>query len=263
MVVCLGKIMQSEMEDRATNIDHEQTRRKESVMKKFVKVIMIIVAVLLIIFLLGRFGWKIGGFKACQDAGIDSVEVSERAVRMTGFYPGSFPEGFCGYYAKEQDGKLYVGFRFSAVFGIFESGDFDITIPVKGEIDEVIVKTSMVERSVWNAYVGFIAQSEPYGVFVTLEPSDAWSVSMRYEDLNNKMINTYYTACESGEHLFMNNDIIYVAKETEAPVPFTLTVYAEDDTVVVSEEFDFDAGTEKMYLTVTEDGRIVEESADV
>ncbi|MGN0336519.1 MAG: hypothetical protein ACI4EE_03375 [Lachnospiraceae bacterium] len=232
-------------------------------MKKFVKVIMIIVAVLLIIFLLGRFGWKIGGFKACQDAGIDSVEVSERAVRMTGFYPGSFPEGFCGYYAKEQDGKLYVGFRFSAVFGIFESGDFDITIPVKGEIDEVIVKTSMVERSVWNAYVGFIAQSEPYGVFVKLEPSDAWSVSMRYEDLNNKMINTYYTACESGEHLFMNNDIIYVAKETEAPVPFTLTVYAEDDTVIASEEFDFVAEKEKMYLTVTEDGRIVEESADV
>ena len=224
---------------------------------------MIIVATLLIIFLLGRFGWKIGGFKACQNAGIDSVEVSERAVRMTGFYPGSFPEGFCGYYAKEQDGKLYVGFRFSAVFGIFESGDFDITIPVKEEIEEVIVKTSMGERSVWNAYVGFIAQSEPYGVFVKLEPSDAWSVSMRYEGLDNKMINTYYTSCESGDYLFMNNDIIYVAKETEASVPFTLTVYAEDDTVVASEEFNFDAGTEKMYLTVTQDGRIVEKSADV
>lgn len=256
-------MMKSEMKERAKNIVHEQTGRKKSVMKKFVKVIMIIVATLLIIFLLGRFGWKIGGFKVCQDAGIDSVEVSERAVRMTGFYPGSFPEGFCGYYAKEQDGKLYVGFRFSAVFGIFESGDFDITIPVKEEIEEVIVKTSMGERSVWNAYVGFIAQSEPYGVFVKLEPSDAWSVSMRYEGLDNKMINTYYTSCESGDYLFMNNDIIYVAKETEASVPFTLTVYAEDDTVVASEEFHFDAGTEKMYLTVTQDGRIVEKSADV
>lgn len=232
-------------------------------MKKIGKIIMIIVVALLIIFLLGRFGWKIGGFQACQDAGIGSVEVSERAVRMTGFYPGSFPEGFCGYYEKEQDGKLYVGFRFSAVFGIFESGDFNITISVKEEIDEVIVKTRMGERSVWNTYNGFISQSEPYGVFVKLEPGNAWSVSMRYGDLNNKMINTYYTACESGEYLFMNNDIIYVAKETEAPVPFTLTVYAEDDTVLASEEFDFDVGTEKMYLTVTEDGRIVEESAGV
>ena len=205
MVVCLGKNIQSEMEACVTNIDHEQTRRKESAMKKFIKVIMIIVAVLFIIFLLGRFGWKIGGFDACQNAGI----------------------------------------------------------PVKDEIDEVIMKTRMGERTVWNAYTGFISQSEPYGVFVKLEPSDAWSVSMRYEDLNNKMINTYYTACESGDHLFMNNDIIYIAKETEAPVPFTLTVYAEDDTVVASEEFNFDAGTEKMYLTVTQDGRIVEKSADV
>lgn len=236
---------------------------KESVMKRFVKVIMIIVAVLLMIFLLGRFGWKIGGFAACENAGIDAVEVSGRTVRMTGFYPGSFPEGFCGYYAKEQDGRLYVGFRFSAVFGIFERGDFDIAIPVKDEIDEVIVKTGMGERSVWNAYTGFLAQSEPYGVFVKLEADDAWSVSMRYEDLNNKMINTCYTACESGNYLFMNNDIIYAAKETEAPVPFTLTVYAEDDTVVASGEFDFDVGTEKMYLTVTEDGRIVEEADSV
>lgn len=121
--------------------------------------------------------------EACGHAGICSVEVSEQAVHMTGFYPGSFPEGYCGYYAKERDGKLYVGFRFSAVFGIFESGDY----------------------------------------------------------------------------LFMNNDIIYVAKETDAPVPFTITVYAEDDTVLPSEAFHFDVGTEKMYLTVTEDGRIVEE----
>ena len=205
MVVCLGKNIQSEMEACVTNIDHEQTRRKESAMKKFIKVIMIIVAVLFIIFLLGCFGWKIGGFDACQNAGI----------------------------------------------------------LVKDEIDEVIMKTRMGERTVWNAYTGFISQSEPYGVFVKLEPSDAWSVSMCYEDLNHKMINTYYAACESGEYLFMNNDIIYVAKETEAPVPFTLTVYAEDDTVVASGEFNFDAGTEKMYLTVTEDGRIVEEPAGV
>ena len=104
------------------------------------------------------------------------------------------------------------------------------------------------EWSVWNAYNGFISRSEPYGVFVKLEPGNVWSVSMRYEDLNNKMINTYYTACESGNYLFMNNDIIYVAKETEGPVPFTLTVYAEDDTVVASARLHFEAGTEKMYL---------------
>ena len=85
-------------------------------MKKAAKIIISLVAAVLLIFLLGRYGWKIRGFGACHDAGISSVEVREKAVHITGFYSGSFPEGCCGYYAKEQDGKLYVGFRFSAVF---------------------------------------------------------------------------------------------------------------------------------------------------
>ena len=124
-------------------------------LKKIVTVLLAIAVILTAVFLAGRYGWKLGGFRACQGAGVTSVEVNEKSVRMTGFYPGSFPEGFCGYYAKEQDGKLYVGFRFSAVFGFFETGDFDVTIPVKGEINEVVLKTSMNETSVWNAQTGF------------------------------------------------------------------------------------------------------------
>ncbi len=34
--------------------------------------------------------------------------------------PGSFPEGFCGYYAEEHGEILYVGFHFSAVFGFLK-----------------------------------------------------------------------------------------------------------------------------------------------
>ena len=53
--------------------------------------------------------------------------------------------------AGEQDGRLYVGFRLSAVFGLFETGDFDVTIPVEGKIDEVIMKYGENESVVWNA----------------------------------------------------------------------------------------------------------------
>ena len=120
-------------------------------MKRILIIPLAVVVTLTAIFLAGRYGWKLGGFSACQGAGIDSVEVTENAVHMTGFYPGSFPEGFCGYYSEERDGKLYVGFRFSALFGFFETGDFDITIPTEGTIQEVIIKTDMVEISVWNA----------------------------------------------------------------------------------------------------------------
>ena len=104
-------------------------------MKKVLVVLLVLAMILMAVFLAGRYGWKLAGFRACQGAGITSVEVSEKAVHITGFYPGSFPEGFCGCYSEERDGKLYVGFRFSALFGSFETGDFDIMIPVKGEIN--------------------------------------------------------------------------------------------------------------------------------
>lgn len=124
-------------------------KKVKSTAVKILVTVVIGAAVLAAVFLMGRYGWKIGGFRACQGAGIQSVEVTEQTVSISGFYPGSFPEGFCGYYSQEKDGKLYVGFRFSAVFGSFETGDFDITIPVKGDIHEVIVKTKTSEYSIW------------------------------------------------------------------------------------------------------------------
>ena len=131
-------------------------------MKHTKKVIIAVGAILFLlaaVFLAGRFGWKLLGFRACQGAGIEAVEVSEGSVRIAGFYPGSFPEGFCGCYSKEQGNTLYVGFRFSSVFGFFSPGDFDITIPVKGHIDEVVMKTSRDETSVWRAEQAAVPQA--------------------------------------------------------------------------------------------------------
>lgn len=65
-------------------------------------------------------------------------------------------------------------FGFSAIFGFFESGVFDITIPVNGEINEVILKTRMSEISVWNAQTGLLTQSEQYGVYVKQERNDVY-----------------------------------------------------------------------------------------
>ena len=229
------------------------------VLKKALTVLLVIVVILTVIFLAGRYGWKLCGFSACQGAGIQSVEVTEKAVHITGFYPGSFPEGFCGYYAKEQNGTLYVGFRFSAVFGLFETGDFDITIPIKGEINEIIVKTRMNEKPVWNVQTGFLPQSEQYGVYVKLERNDVYSVSMSYEGVGGGVSHADSTAMESGEYFFMDNDIMIASKEADAPVPFTITAKAADESVVATGEFFFDANVEKMFLNVTADGNIIEE----
>ena len=231
-------------------------------LKRMLTVPLTIAVVLIAIFLAGRYGWKLGGFRACQGAGVSSVEVSETAVHITGFYPGSFPEGFCGYYAEERDGKLYVGFRFSAVFGFFETGDFDITIPIRGEITEVILKTSMNETSLWRAQTGFLPQSEQYGVYVKLERNDVYSLSMSCENFGGGMHNADFTAIESGEYIFLDNDIMIASKEANAPVPFTITAKAADGSVAASGEFSFDADMEKLYLIITADGRIMEDKDD-
>ena len=227
--------------------------------KRIGTVLGILAVILTAAFLVGRYGWKLGGFRACEGAGITSVEVSNKAVHITGFYPGSFPEGFCGYYAEERDGKLYVGFRFSAVFGFFETGDFEITIPVKSEINEVSLKTRMNETILWRTQTGFLPQSEQYGVYVKLERNDVYSLSMSCENFGGGMHNADFTAIESGEYIFMDNDIMIASKEAGAPVPFSLTAKDADGRIVASGEFSFDATAEKMYLTVTADGRIMED----
>ena len=144
---------------------------------KFIKTVIITLLVMAIlftgVFMAGRYGWEVFGFRACEEAAITSVDVSGSAVTIKGFYPGSFPEGFCGCYTEELGGKLYVGFRFSAVFGIFETGDFHVAIPVEGEIDEVILKTGQGERSIWTKEAATLDTADDSDTTVTEAPTAA------------------------------------------------------------------------------------------
>lgn len=122
---------------------------KKNIFKGILYTLSGLLLAIAITFLIGRYGWKLCGFHACETAGIEQIQVSENQVQIQGFYPGSFPRGFLGYHAKQVDGILYVGFQFSGLFGIFETGDFDITIPTDGTVSQVIVKSSKNEYSVW------------------------------------------------------------------------------------------------------------------
>lgn len=125
-------------------------------LRKIVAVLASFCAILLVVFLIGRYGWTVMGFRLCQGAGVDGITVLENEVEISGFYPFSFPEGFIGYYAEEKEGKLFVGFNFSALFGMFETGDFCVSIPTKGEITEVYVKTNESERLIWSVEEGAV-----------------------------------------------------------------------------------------------------------
>lgn len=104
--------------------------------------------VLTAVFIIGRYGWKIGGFNYCESAGIEKIEAEEGHVRICGFYPGSFPQGFLGYHAEQIGDTLYVGFKFSGIFGVFENGDFDITIPIEGSVNRIFIKSGENEYPV-------------------------------------------------------------------------------------------------------------------
>ena len=118
-------------------------------LKTLIKVLVCIAMLLLAVFLIGRYAWKLGGFSYCETAGIEQINVEENQVQIRGFYPGSFPQGFIGYHAKQVDNTLYVGFKFSGVFGIFENGDFDIVIPTEGTVSQVVMRTAELGHPIW------------------------------------------------------------------------------------------------------------------
>ena len=224
-------------------------------MKIFKKIItgLLAVAILLVaVFLAGRYGWKALGFRACQGAGIESVSVSDHAVEIKGFYPGSFPEGFCGYYAQEQEGKLYVGFRFSAVFGFFETGDFNITIPVKSEIREVILKTKAMETSVWAAEDG--ADTRKNGVYVKLERGDAVSIFLKYSGAPEGCQYADDFLPENGDWLFTGEEIAQLSEKENRSILFTVGVRAADGALLAENAFLYDIARETLYVTISEDG---------
>ena len=122
---------------------------KKQIAKAVCPIFIAVILVLSAIFLIGRYGWKLGGFRSCESAGVAQIQVEEDHIRILGFYPGSFPQGFLGYYAEQEGSTLYVGFKFSNLFGLFETGDFDITIPTKGTVTHIVVKSGQQEITVW------------------------------------------------------------------------------------------------------------------
>lgn len=124
-------------------------KQARPIFARCIRTLAAVLAVLAVVWLAGRYGWRLRGFDACQGAGVERVEVTDGQVTLTGFDPGSFPEGFVGWYAEQNDDRLYVGFRFSALFGAFETGDFTITIPTKGTVSEIYIKTGQNEYRIW------------------------------------------------------------------------------------------------------------------
>lgn len=228
-------------------------------LKRILIFLLILTIVLLAVFLTGRYGWKLVGFNACETAGIEQINVEEDHVRIRGFYPGSFPRGFLGYHAEQVDHTLYVGFKFSALFGIFETGDFDITIPTKGTVTQVVVKGGDHEYSVWPREDEFFvseAEATENGIYVHLERSDVYSVSWYFENKSGGMTNADNTALEVGKNIYLDNDVFYTASNLERPVPVMLTFSDKEGKTIAQANLGYDPESPVLTATLTADARI-------
>lgn len=237
-------------------------------MKKFsakgATAVIIAVTVLFAAFLSGRYGWKLFGFSVCESAGIESVEVADDHVRIIGFYPGSFPKGFLGYHAEQEGGSLYAGFRFSGLFGVFETGDFDISIPVEGEITEVVIRTADGEHTVWQSPADTQDMSsdtentayEP-GIHVLTERSDIYSLRWYFEHRNGSKANADGTPLRSDEYIPLDSGIAMTAAGLERPVPFMLSAADGGGRTVVQVNLFFDPMDPVLLITITESGEVL------
>ena len=232
---------------------------KKSILKTVSLILLVLAIIVSIIFLIGRYGWKLGGFHACEAAGIEQINIEEDHVRIRGFYPGSFPRGFLGYHAEQVDSTLYVGFKFSGLFGIFETGDFDITIPTNGTVSQVVIKTSEQEYLIWPE------EDEPLmpdtlsaesGIYVRLERDDVYSVDWYFENQSGGVANADGTALKARKNIYLDNDIFFAASNLERPVPVMLVFSDKDGETIAHVNMNYNPESPVLTATLTADARI-------
>ena len=62
-------------------------------LKSILTILLCAAVLLLAVFLIGRYGWKLGGFRACESAGIEQVYVEEKSGSDLWLLPRLFPTG--------------------------------------------------------------------------------------------------------------------------------------------------------------------------
>lgn len=236
-------------------------------MKKAASIVLALLVLLAAVFCIGRYGWRRSGFDACDEAGIDGVTVTDGQVRITGFYPGSFPRGFVGAYTEEKNGVLYVGVHFSAVFGLFEPGDFDITIATKGTIRQVVLRSANGERILWTQ-----EQEQPQpterqdsdqrGIFITLDRRDVYAVGWYFENVSGGMSNADGTPLDCGTALFLDSGIDASARNLERPVPVMIDVRGTNGETIAQGNYVYDPRVPLLSLTLTAEGKLLPEGGE-
>ena len=96
--------------------------------------------------------------------------------------------------------------------------------------------------------------SDSFGVYVKLERDDSSSIALHGGSFTKVCENADSSLLEAGEWIFTGDDIVQLAEEKNAPVPFTISAHDAEDTLLGEGAFLYDITQEKLYVTISADG---------
>ena len=139
-------------------------------MKTLLKILLIVALIVVLLFLVGRYGWRVAGFAACDEPGTnyaETVTVDAATVRIVGGTASSF-SSYVGSIHELADGRLYVGVKHNGFLGFLQRiGGFSIDIPTERQtVTAIYFKGNNEERLIWTQADGMIRNvpaSNPQG----------------------------------------------------------------------------------------------------
>ena len=139
-------------------------------MKTLLKILLMIALVAVLLFVAGRYGWRVLGFAACDAPSTnyaETVTVEDATVRIFGGTASSF-SSYVGSIHELTDGRLYVGIKHNGFLGFLQRlGGFSLAIPTEGQtVTAIYFKGNNEERLIWTQADGVIRNtpaSNPQG----------------------------------------------------------------------------------------------------
>ncbi len=123
-------------------------RKRNRLLKIFAGILIVIV----LIFIVARYGWRLFGFSMCDDMYIEILDVGEEKVSFESESGFVFPsDAFIGYKAEQKGDTLYIGVKYNIILGVLpkdETRGF-FSVPIDGKINKIIQKGAN-EKIIWD-----------------------------------------------------------------------------------------------------------------
>lgn len=212
--------------------------------------VLAVLAILAAIFVVGRLGWRLFGFAACDtDVTVDRAEI----VNGYAIIEGRVDSGrFLGEMTQEKNGFLHVGIKSGKWLGVLP-GDptaFSLSIPVSDETSQIWLKAGGSERLLYQ-YQSYLAEDQ--GIYLCIQDGGIGRLELAY---GNEKMEIDAADLTPGIFTKWRSDLAETAVREGRDMPFTVNVFDMSGNQIWSEDCVFGANCGRMELTVRPDGTI-------